>query len=51
MVFEQDDYEVLVAEVEDNKFLTKTNESLKDLDFRNDYDDYKPHITIAYLKR
>ncbi len=51
MVFEQDDYEVLVAEVEDSKFLTKTNESLKELDYRNDYDDYRPHITIAYLKR
>jgi len=51
MVFEQDDYEVLVAEVEPNKFLTETNEKLRELDNRNAYDDYKPHITIAYLKK
>jgi len=49
--FEMEDYDVLVAEVELTPFLKRLNDSLKKLDHKNDYPEYSPHITIAYLKK
>jgi 2'-5' RNA ligase len=44
------DYEVLVLEVE-AKSLTTANLYLTELPFENDYPEYRPHITLAYLKK
>lgn len=33
-----------------SKDLVKYNKILKDLPYTNDYPDYKPHVTIAYVK-
>lgn len=50
-VFEQDTMDVLVLEVEKDEWLTNINDSLRKLDYKNDYPDYTPHITLAYLKK
>jgi hypothetical protein len=42
------DYDVLYIEV-DSPDLTALNKSLALLDHSNDYAEYKPHITVAYL--
>lgn len=50
-VFENDDYDVLVVEVKSDG-LNKINKTLSDnLEYTNSYDGYKPHLTIAYLKK
>jgi hypothetical protein len=45
------EYEVLVLEIKKDKFLERVNELLKELPNTNEYPDYTPHITIAYLKK
>lgn len=48
--FENDEYDVLKFDV-DKKGLSEINTALKELPYTNKYDDYKPHLTIAYLKK
>jgi len=47
--FENENYDVLKFDV-DSTDLSKINSALRKLPYTNDYDEYKPHITIAYLK-
>ncbi|MFA5068041.1 MAG: 2'-5' RNA ligase family protein [Candidatus Izemoplasmatales bacterium] len=49
-IFENPDFDVLKFDVS-SEDLTKLNKLLRDkFEYKNDYPDYKPHITIAYLK-
>lgn len=48
--FENDKYDVLKIDVESTD-LGALNERLSELPNENDYDDYKPHITLAYVKK
>jgi 2'-5' RNA ligase len=49
-LFENDNYDVLKCSVK-SKDLRKLNKQVtKLLDYTNDYPDYKPHLTVAYLK-
>ncbi|HUW43145.1 MAG TPA: 2'-5' RNA ligase family protein, partial [Thermoplasmata archaeon] len=49
-IFETDDGDVLKVDVE-SEGLTDMNRKLREeLEYTNKYDDYKPHVTIAYLK-
>jgi 2'-5' RNA ligase len=47
--FNNPSYDVLKFEVT-NKELNKMNEILKEFPYTSDYDDYKAHVTVAYLK-
>jgi hypothetical protein len=47
--FENDDYDVLKFDV-DSSVLFKINKKLTDLPHTNNFPDYHPHCTIAYLK-
>lgn len=44
------DYDVVKLDV-DPKTLSKYNKELKKFPFTNDYPDYHPHITLAYVKK
>lgn len=44
------DYDVLKIEVESD-ILRKLNDKLKDLPYTNSFKSYKPHCTIAYIKK
>lgn len=48
-VFENDDYDVVKFDI-DNTDLKKMNQQLKSLPYTSDYDQYHPHVTIAYVK-
>lgn len=48
-LFINDDYDVLKFEAQ-SPSLNQANKKLKQLPHQNDYPDYKPHLTIAYLK-
>jgi 2'-5' RNA ligase len=49
-LFKQDEYDVLKVDVE-SKELRELNKKLKEnLDYESDFPNYKPHLTIAYLK-
>ena len=48
--FYNKDYDVLKLNVKSN-MLNQLNDSAKSLPYTNTYPDYKPHITIAYLKK
>ena len=47
--FDSDGYSVLKFEAE-AEWLHETNKSLKELPHTSNFPDYKPHLTIAYLK-
>lgn len=49
-LFEKDEYDVLKFDVK-GKSLHKFNKALRELPYENDYPDYHPHCTIAYLKK
>lgn len=52
-LFENEEFDVLKYEVDKNlcKKLTKLNQILdENFEIKNDYPDYNPHVTIAYLK-
>lgn len=49
-IFDNKDYDVLKFELKSNE-LTKLNKLLKKLPFTSNFPDYKPHMTIAYLKK
>lgn len=48
-IFKNDDYDVLKFDVEGDN-LHETNKDLSKLPHTTDFPDYKPHMTIAYLK-
>ena len=49
--FENDEYDVLKISIKSEK-LTKLNEYFSEsFDYSNDYPDYNPHITIAYMEK
>jgi hypothetical protein len=49
-LFRNDKYDVLKVDVK-SEDLTKLNKLLRDkLDYKSDFPDYHPHLTIAYLK-
>lgn len=49
-LFENEKYDVLKFDVEAGEDLYKMNSSLRELPHTNNYPDYHPHATIAYLK-
>ena len=49
--FESDEYDVILVEVEVSDKLKKMrNEIEKEIPNQNEYREYKPHITVAYVK-
>jgi len=48
--FDNDDADVLICEVE-SETLHKMNKKLKTLPHQETFPEYKPHMTIAYLKK
>lgn len=48
--FENEEYDVLIFKLKD-KCLFEMNDKLKTLPHTNNYPDYNPHCTIAYLKK
>lgn len=48
--FTSDDYDVLKIEVESDT-LRKLNDKLKGLKYTSTYNSYKPHCTLAYIKK
>lgn len=48
--FEQDEYDVLKFDV-DSDLLHKMNKAFRGLPHESRYDEYKPHMTVAYLKK
>lgn len=48
--FANDDYDVLKIEVESD-VLRKLNDKLKSLKYTSTYSSYKPHCTLAYVKK
>lgn len=48
--FEKEDYDVLKIDVESD-ILRKMNTAFKSFPYTNDYEEYKPHMTVAYLKK
>jgi 2'-5' RNA ligase len=49
-IFEQDECDVVKFNIK-NKNLTEYNEEMKKLTHTSDFPDYKPHVTIAYVKK
>ena len=50
-IFTKDDYDVVKVGVE-SKQLSEMNKALtENLEVENDYPDYKPHLTVAYVKK
>lgn len=49
--FENDNFDVLKFDVENTSLLQEMHDSLSKLPNSNEYPDYLPHITIAYLKK
>lgn len=47
--FENEKYDVLKFDI-DNDYLHELNKMFKELPYKNDFPDYKPHATIGYLK-
>lgn len=51
-IFKNEKYDVLKFDVlDETETLSKCNEKLKQFPYTNEYPDYHPHCTIAYLKR
>ena len=48
--FEKDNYDVLKLDVESD-MLRKMNKAFRAFPHTNDYDEYKPHMTLAYLNK
>lgn len=51
MVFESEDYYCVVMKVQKTGLLISANKRLCELDYTNDYPDYTPHVTMAYIKK
>jgi 2'-5' RNA ligase len=50
-LFQNDKYDVLHLEVESPELHALNNELVSGLSYKNDYPEYKPHVTIAYLRK
>lgn len=51
-IFENEEFDVVKFNVENNEYLDKIHEELKNnIPNEDNYDTYRPHITIAYLKK
>lgn len=48
--FEKEDYDVLKYDV-GSDLLQKMNTAFESLPYENDYDDYKPHLTVGYFRK
>jgi 2'-5' RNA ligase len=48
---EDKDYDVVVAKVSKDGLLSDVNAKLMELDNKNQFDSYLPHVSIAYVKR
>lgn len=48
-LFETDDYDVLKCTVKSKDLRKWNKECTQTLDFTNNYPEYKPHLTVAYL--
>lgn len=49
-IFENKDFDVVKFNIKPTKSLKELNQKLSELPNSNQYPDYKPHITIAYVK-
>lgn len=48
----ENEYDVLKIDMKKEGFLTDVNKSLRQkFEYENDYDDFHPHCTIAYIKK
>lgn len=50
-IFENKDFDVVKFNIKSTKSLKELNSKLSQLPNSNEYPDYKPHITIAYVKK
>lgn len=50
-VFENEEYDVVKVNVAPTADLTGMNESLRSLPHTNHYPEYRPHLTIAYVRK
>jgi hypothetical protein len=50
-IFENKEFDVVKLGVENSETLTEINRRLSELPNSNEYPDYKPHLTLAYLKK
>jgi 2'-5' RNA ligase len=50
-IFENDEFDVVKMDIKLNDKLTHYNSELSKLPNSNSYKDYKPHITMAYVKK
>jgi 2'-5' RNA ligase len=50
-IFENPEFDVVKLGVENNKTLIEINRRLSKLPNSNQFPEYKPHLTLAYLKR
>tara|TARA_R110002020_G_scaffold90534_27_gene220521 strand:+ start:7861 stop:8403 length:543 start_codon:yes stop_codon:yes gene_type:complete len=48
-LFENEDFDVLKFDIE-SEDLINLNKKLRELDYTSSYKDYKPHLTVAYVK-
>ena len=44
------DYKVVVGKVKKTKNLLDANARLSELNYSNQFDDWEPHVTLAYIK-
>lgn len=51
VLFEKKDYDVVVIRVESVGIVRLHNLLTASLEFESDYDDYKPHMTVAYVNK
>lgn len=49
--FENDEYDVLIFKVESDDLYQLNKICIKNFEYTNEYKDYKPHMTICYLKK
>lgn len=50
-IFQNEEFDVVKFNVVLNDELKNINEALKELPYTSDYDEYLPHVTIAYVKK
>lgn len=50
-IFESADYDVVKFEIYSQKLINLNNTLRENFDYSNDFPEYKPHMTIAYVKK
>lgn len=50
-IFENDDFDVVKVNVFSNKMKKLNQKIRKEFKYTNEYDEYSPHMTIAYVKK